>query len=221
MSADHSPAQERDRRYAVLVPIKLLHRAKTRLGAVPAQRRRSLALAFVLDTVTAALAAQRTGAVLVVTDDPDVARQAVDLGASVVPDGVGGDLNGSLVQAAAEAARRWPSWQPVALCADLPALRPDALDDALAAVTDRPAVVPDHSGTGTTLFTAGHPEFRPRFGPGSLARHVADGAVVLPAAERLRQDVDEPDDLARVLALGVGPHTAAVLDDGDGTARLE
>lgn len=211
MSADLPPAARRDDRYAVLVPVKPLHRAKTRLAAVPPERRRLLARAFVLDTVTAALAARRTGAVLVVTDDPDLARDVVEVGASVVPDGVGGDLNGSLVQAAAEAARRWPGLRPAALCADLPALDAATLDDALGQVDPGPAVVADHVGTGTTLYTAALEEFRPRFGPGSLARHVEEGAAELTVGDRLRQDVDEPEDLDRVEALGVGPHTAQLL----------
>lgn len=53
--------------------------------------------------------------------------------------------------------------------------------------------------------------FTPRFGPGSRAAHLGDGAIELNVDRRLRQDVDTPEDLDRVATLGVGVHTAEVL----------
>jgi len=127
-----------------------------------------------------------------------------------VPDGVSGDLNGTLVQAGLEAARRWPSAGVAALCADLPALRSDDLEAALGNVPQMGAAfVADVAGTGTTMYAARSvTDFAPSFGSGSAGAHRAAGAVALEGDwPSLRQDVDEVGDLGRALVLGVGEHT--------------
>lgn len=197
--------------YAVVVPVKPPARGKSRLVGLPDDQRRALAEAFALDTLDACRAARRVGAVLVATDDAGFAAALTALGVPAVPDGVSGDLNASLHQAAAEAVRRWPGLRPVALCADLPALRPAELDAALAAVTARgeqPAYVADADGTGTTLYTAPFETFAPRFGPGSAGRHDELALPVRGELSSLRRDVDDLADLRAALALGVGPRTA-------------
>lgn len=216
-----TPRTRRDR--AVIVPVKPPSGAKTRLGGLPDEVRRALAAAFAEDTVDAALAADAVARVLVVTDDAAFARH---LGRAtrcdVLPDGASGDLNGALVQAAREAARRWPHLEPVALCADLPALRPEDLDAALAHVDGadapvRPAFVADAVGTGTTLYAAPVAAFDPRFGRDSREQHLAAGAREIPGPlPTLRQDVDDAADLGRAMVLGVGPHTAAVWGRDEG-----
>ncbi|HEY0952880.1 MAG TPA: 2-phospho-L-lactate guanylyltransferase, partial [Nocardioides sp.] len=116
-------------------------------------------------------------------------------------------------QAAAEAVRRWPTLRPVALCADLPALRPADLDAALAMVrSPHPCFVPDAAGVGTTMYVATGAEFDPRFGPGSREQHLLAGARELAdVAASVRRDVDDLADLRAAIALGVGVHTAAVV----------
>ena len=202
-----------DQQYAALIPVKPPAVGKSRLAGAGPESRRALAEAFALDTVAACLAAGTVAQVLVVTDDVDVAAEVGQLGAASLPDGVSGDLNGTLRQAAAEAARRWPGLRPVALCADLPALRPADLDATLArVVTSHPWFVPDAAGVGTTMYAAACEEFDPRFGPGSREAHRLAGAHELPdVAASLRRDVDDLDDLRAAVALGVGPHTAAVV----------
>jgi 2-phospho-L-lactate guanylyltransferase len=202
-----------DQQYAVLVPVKPPAHGKSRFVGLDDDARRGLAEAFAQDTVAACLAATSVGAVLVVTDDVRFARVLGGLGSEAVPDGVTGDLNGTLRQAAAEAHRRWPHLTPVAVCADLPALRPDDLDDALARVGDaHPWFVADTDGIGTTLYVAAYEEFDPRFGPDSRAAHLGAGARELhQAPDSVRRDVDDLDDLRDAVALGVGPHTAAAV----------
>ena len=202
-------------RVTVIVPVKPPARAKSRLAGLPADVRRDLAAAFALDTVAAARAAPGVGQVLAVTDDASFARDLRAAGCAVLPDGVGGDLNGTLVQAAAEAARRWPGDAPLALCADLPALRPAELGALLTAWSgDGPAFVADAAGAGTTAYVARVGGFAPRFGAESRTAHLGGGAVEL-AGEwpSLRQDVDDLADLRRAVALGVGPHTSAAWRD--------
>ncbi|HEX6246242.1 MAG TPA: 2-phospho-L-lactate guanylyltransferase [Nocardioidaceae bacterium] len=199
-------------RFCVLVPVKPTARAKSRLSPLGEEARRALVTAFAVDTVTAALESPLVGAVLVVTDDHVLAAGIAGVGAEVVPDAVADDLNESLVQAAAEAGRRWPELAPVALCADLPALRPEELTRALATAAEhRSAFVPDAQGGGTTMVAAAtREEFRPRFGPGSREAHVAAGCHELVDVDvpTLRHDVDTPEDLRDALQLGVGAHTS-------------
>ena len=62
--------------WCLVVPVKRLALAKTRLAEVAGEHRVDLALAFALDTVTAALACDDVRAVVVVTDEPDAAPGA-------------------------------------------------------------------------------------------------------------------------------------------------
>lgn len=197
--------------YVVLVPVKPPAQGKSRLGPAGPERR-ELAAAFALDTVAACLEAASVAEVLAVTDDAAFASELAATGCSVLPDGVAEDLNTTLRLAAAEAHRRWPSLQPVAVCADLPALRAADLESALQAAAGAGAVfVSDAAGTGTTLYSAPVEEFVPHFGPHSRAEHLADGAREVDGPlPTLRQDVDDAADLERAAALGLGRHTAAL-----------
>jgi 2-phospho-L-lactate/phosphoenolpyruvate guanylyltransferase len=197
--------------FVVVVPAKPLAHGKSRLVGIPDEQRRALAQAFLHDTVHAAVATHGVSAVLVVTDDFRLAATLRGV-CAVIPDGVSGDLNGTLRLAAAEAGRRWPGTRPVALCADLPALTPEALGAVLDEVRTHapasPAFVADRLGTGTTLYTAPSEEFRPRFGERSAQRHRDAGAVALSAGPQVSHDVDDMADLGRAMVLGLGPRTA-------------
>ncbi len=217
----------------VVMAVKELWRAKSRLagasaalGGTPAERVRAhhdLVLALAADTLAAVLA---TGvrSVVVVSSDPRV--RTLSAGADRVR--VVGDEGAGLDAAVRLGAQvlRARSGAPGALAAlqaDLPALRPAELGDALGAAArvyrdgaergegGDAAFVADHTGAGTTLLVTrpGVPP-DPHFGPGSAAAHAASGALALVGAwSGLRLDVDTPDDLARARALGVGPATAA------------
>lgn len=195
--------------HVVLLPVKPPARGKSRLVGLSEGARATLARAFALDTAEACSVADRVAAVLVVTDDAFFASEVRTLGCAVIPDGVGGDLNGTLVQAAAEAARRWPDLLPVALCGDLPALRPADLDVALSSMpSGAAAYVEDAAGGGTTLYTAAYDVFGPRFGVDSAAHHREAGAAPVPGElASLRHDVDTLEDLRAVRPLGLGPRT--------------
>jgi 2-phospho-L-lactate guanylyltransferase len=199
--------------WTAVIPVKRLSAAKSRLrGAVPAARHADLALAMVRDTVSAVLAGSAVAELLVVTDDPQAAAAVTELGARVVPDRPGADLNAAMRFGADEAAGL--DRHRAVLAGDLPALRPEQLDAALAAATGR-SFVADAAGSGTVLLAAppGVP-LEPHFGIGSAVAHAASGAKALDGDwPGLRQDVDTPADLALVLALGAGQHTCALLRD--------
>jgi 2-phospho-L-lactate/phosphoenolpyruvate guanylyltransferase len=207
----------KDQEHVVLLPVKPPSVGKSRLVGLPTDLRRDLAVAFALDTASAYLTTAGVGAVLVVTDDAAFSQHLTALGCEAVPDGAAGDLNACLRLAASEALRRWPWLSPVAVCADLPALRPVELGSALGALPAGVAsFVADAAGSGTTMYAAPHDAFDPRFGPDSRAAHLNAGAVpVAGDLASLRQDVDDLDDLRRVLGLGVGPRTGRVVHDLD------
>jgi len=168
--------------WTVLLPVKVLARAKSRLAVLAGDRRRELALALASDTVAAAGACPEVARVVVVTSDPVAGPLLAALGAVVVPDepshlmvslgslgtpegadmpgvlgelGVQDTLNAALRHGAAVAARRWPGTGLAALTADLPAVSPAELAAALCAAASSPgmaAFVPDAAGIGTTLY---------------------------------------------------------------------
>ncbi len=205
--------------WSVVMPVKVLAQAKSRLAGLAGPRRGELALALACDTVTAVLACEAAARVIVVTDDQVAAVTLGGLGALVVADEPRDGLNAALRHGAAYAAARWPDAGTAALSADLPALRPAELGRALRAAAAGPtAFVADAAGDGTTLYMAAPgAAFRPAFGLASRARHAAGGAVELGAAELgsdglpgLRRDVDTPADLRGAAALGLGPHSASL-----------
>jgi 2-phospho-L-lactate guanylyltransferase len=206
--------------WVVVVPVKRLERAKTRLAARPAPHRRELALAFALDTVRAALDCDAVVGVVVVTDDADVRTAVTELGASWVPDAPDSGLNAALTHGADVVRRSSPDAWVAVLAADLPALRPDELARALDAASHvTRGFVADATGTGTTLLTA-RPgaDLDARFGPRSRAAHAASGAVALEPGPvpGLRRDVDTEVDLWDAGRLGLGPATGTLLESTDG-----
>jgi 2-phospho-L-lactate/phosphoenolpyruvate guanylyltransferase len=199
------------RRCSIIIPVKPISIGKSRLRA-SVEVADDLVIAIALDTIAAVLAAGF--AALVVTDDRTVAEAAAALGALIAPDAPDAGLNAAI--------RHGESLLPTgstraALTADLPALRPVELAAAFATFTTlagRRGYVADHLGTGTTLLIA-PPTVRldPHFGSGSAAAHAASGALALSGAwPSLRLDVDTRPDLDAARALGLGPRTAAAVN---------
>jgi 2-phospho-L-lactate guanylyltransferase len=195
--------------WGLVVPVKRLALAKTRLSSYGDATRQDLALSFARDVVTAALSAETVAEVLVVTDDERAAEALAAAGVHVVGDAPDAGLNAALEHGASLLDS---ALGHAAVSADLPALRWRDLDAALGAVpVGGRGFVVDSAGTGTTLLAAAPGiALGPGYGLGSRATHLKSGAVELPGAPGLRLDVDTPDDLAEALRLGVGAATAAV-----------
>jgi 2-phospho-L-lactate/phosphoenolpyruvate guanylyltransferase len=204
------------RRWCLVLPVKRLPAAKTRLGPPYDDHRATLALAFALDTTLAAFACPLVAAVQVVTDDLQAANALSAIGADVTADDPDAGLNPALVHGARLAARHRPGTSVGTLAADLPALRPAELAVALRDATAHGrSFVRDAEGTGTTLLLARAAEdLRPMFGPGSAARHAGSGGheISADALPSVRRDVDTAADLDAALLLGVGRWTARALD---------
>ena len=107
-------------RWSVLMPVKVLVRAKSRLAGLAGPRRAELALDLACDTVTAVLRTGQAARVIVVTDDQVAAAALGGLGALVVPDEPRDGLNAALRHGAAFAAARWPGSGAAALSATCP-----------------------------------------------------------------------------------------------------
>ncbi|MFC4060723.1 2-phospho-L-lactate guanylyltransferase [Planomonospora corallina] len=199
--------------WSLVVPVKTLVAAKTRLTEAAGPHRAALAVAIACDTVEAALECGLVSRVVVVTGDPVAAGALSGVGARVVGDPEAG-LNAALRRGAREALRLAPGEAVGALQADLPALRPAELARVLAAAAEfDQSFLPDAAEIGTTFYGV-RPgrEFTPGFGGRSRERHLGRGAkeLCLAGVDSVRRDVDTPDDLRAALALGTGPRTAEV-----------
>ncbi|MEV0946221.1 2-phospho-L-lactate guanylyltransferase [Rhodococcus sp. NPDC049939] len=221
----------------VLVAVKELHAAKTRLSTVfDAADRSDLVLSMLRDTLAVVSGATTVVGVTVVTPDLAVARLARSVGANVYADpardGVGRrpeaaeaehSLNTALSAAAEYVRRSEHGVDVVALQADLPALRRSEFDEALAAArSGGRSVVIDHRGTGTSALFSCDPSvpLDPKFGPGSAKRHLESGARPLEGHwPGLRTDVDTADDIDVARSLGVGPATRTALETLSATAH--
>ncbi|WP_307858571.1 2-phospho-L-lactate guanylyltransferase [Microbacterium flavescens] len=196
------------------MPVKRSAQGKSRLQ-VEGVDRAELARAIALDTIEAAARCEVVLQVVVVSDDPALARESATIPAlRIVPEEDPRGLDAAIASGieAVDPSGRMPR---AALLGDLPALRPVDLAGALraAASVDR-AVVADAEGTGSTLVTAmPGVAWASSFGEGSFARHTAAGcaAVEIPDASSLRRDVDTAAQLEAAVRLGVGPRTAALL----------
>jgi 2-phospho-L-lactate guanylyltransferase len=206
-------------RWTVLIPVKSLPEAKSRLAGASTDRaaHARLVRAIRADAIAAARAADGVARLVLVVDGP-----RGDAGGELVFVQVAPGLNAALAEAAEEAHARWPRDAVAALVGDLPALRPAELAAALAAAaTHERAFVADAAGTGTTLLTAlPGSAFLPRFGSDSAQRH-ANIASALDAAPGLRCDVDTAADLQAAIALGVGPATRDELKHPARAAELD
>jgi 2-phospho-L-lactate guanylyltransferase len=192
----------------VLVPLKRLDAAKTRLASAltPAERRRLMA-AMVAHVVRAALAAE-VGRVAVVSSDRDAPALAARLGVECVSDG-GRSWNAGLAHG--RGLLPAPAAAVLYLAGDLPLVEPADIVALVAAGAEATAVVGRaHDGGTNALWVAPAGALPPAFGTrGSAAVHAAAAAAaglrpVVLDRPGLAHDVDTPADLAHARRLLAG-----------------
>lgn len=201
-----------DSPWTVVLPVKSLDRAKTRLD--PEGQRGSLALAFFHDCLAAVVACPRVGSIIVVTADDVIGSIAERAGAVVVDDAGHPGINAAADWAVGQ---RGVSAPMAVMVSDLPCLTPEAMAAVLDAAAQAPvSFLSDADGSGTTIWLRSTGTgVDSRFGPQSAAAHLSSGAVDLAALDAnatmapARRDVDTDEDLDRAIRLGVGPHTRA------------
>ena len=203
-------------RWAAVVPVKRLEVAKSRLVETSDNRRAALARAFTWDTVAALDAAAAVSTLVVVASDQHQVDELCQFPKVVVLGEEGSGMNAAVRQGTRWVRLNRPVEGVAVFVADLPAATADAVETFLGrAARHQRAVLADQELIGTTALTA-HPQtpLSPAFGPGSLRRHLADGATLVDLAglDRLRRDVDVAEHLSAALRLGVGPATRRVVD---------
>lgn len=206
----------------VIVPVKGLGEAKSRLAAVLAPEQRAALVLAMLEDVLAAVRAVHDGLLLLVTPDEEYAPAADRAGANLIAD-AGGGYNAAVAQSLAAAAAREAD-AALVLPADQPRAQPAELRAAIEALEGAAVVVAPSRDGGTGLLGLRPPSaIAPAFGLGSGARHRALGeAAGLTVAwlelPSLRDDVDEAGDLIEGAA-PLGAATAAFVAAHASTLR--
>ncbi|HEY2789396.1 MAG TPA: 2-phospho-L-lactate guanylyltransferase [Gaiellales bacterium] len=189
----------------VLIPLKRLDSAKSRLrSALSGAERRQLMSAMVAHVVRAAVAAD-AGRVVIASSDPAARALAAELGVACLSDG-GLAWNAGLVHA--RGSRLAPAPAVLYLAGDLPLVEPDDVTALVDAGGSATAVIGRaHDGGTNALWVAPAGAVEPAFGThGSAAVHAALAVAaglrpVLLDRPGLAHDVDTPADLAHARRL--------------------
>jgi 2-phospho-L-lactate guanylyltransferase len=201
--------------WSVIVPVKALANAKTRLDEA-ADVRADLSRAFLVDVLSALTGAAQVHEVIVVCDSD--ASDLVAGGRVRLHRMRSLGLNEDLLEGLALV-----DTGPVAIvAADLPCLTSSTVDAVLTAAATHPRMfLTDAQGLGTTMLLDHTAQAStPTFGPRSHARHVQAGYREIDAGDvsdpfllvRARRDVDTAVDLWDAQRIGVGPATQSLLD---------
>ena len=190
-----------------IIPVNRPTGAKRRLAELLSEGQRAALVRVMLqDVVDACHAAREIDSILVVTPEPSLAPTGV----RVLEDpGLGhGEAIALGLSLATEAA--------IVVMADCPLVRPEALD-RLARAAEPVAIAPAQDGGTNALALRPPHSVEPAFGEAGGAEIVAARARALgyePAIvedEGFAVDVDTPDDVERLLAIGEGTRTHAFL----------
>lgn len=212
-------------RTLAILPVKRFKGAKQRLAPMLGTgARQALAQAMFSDVLASLRHARELDAILVVTGDHAAESIARGKGAEVLYDGAD-DGQSPAASLGVRHAILAGFERVVLVPGDAPLLDPVELDRLLAesqAARRAVTIVPDRHGEGTNALLLAPPDaIQPRFGEGSLWRHLgaARGAGLehsIEPLDSLGHDVDTPDDLAEVWSLidqsrGVAPMTRGAL----------
>jgi 2-phospho-L-lactate guanylyltransferase len=196
----------------LLIPVKDLARAKQRLANLMTQSERTrFAWAMLENTFAAAAAVRSADRIAVVTLYEPAIELAKQYGMEVIPETEQISESASVDFGSREAAK-FGAEAVLRLPIDLPLITSHDIETVLAADQPKPSVVivPSRDGTGTNAILRRPPTLFPsHFGAGSLAKHLreaeqANAACQLLQLPNIALDIDEPEDLAELLAQGRG-----------------
>jgi 2-phospho-L-lactate/phosphoenolpyruvate guanylyltransferase len=188
----------------VIVPVKKLAAAKSRLApALSAKERRLLARRLLDHTLKVLRNLNGIEGIIVVSKDRAALAAAGKSGAQFVPEGKCDGLNRALARAVKEAVRRGAE-AILVLPADLPLLRTRDLAQAVRLARRRRFVViaPDRGEEGTNLLYFSPPGIiKFSFGERSFKKHLQSARrkkirVSVLRTLDLAQDIDRPEDLS-------------------------
>jgi 2-phospho-L-lactate guanylyltransferase len=188
----------------VVIPVKPLPLAKTRLSAVLTQtERQALALAMLRQVLSVVSAHQRLCGVLVISRDPEALALAQDIGADTLQEPAQSDLNTALTLGAVALNNRGAT-HALMLPADLPFITARDVDLLLKQIPAGDVVIaPDRERSGTNALLVPLPlAFPLQYGTESFHRHLRAAREVglrvqVVESETLALDVDTPNDLER------------------------
>ncbi len=187
----------------VLIPVKPLVRAKSRLaGALSPEQRQQLAEYMFRHVLNVVRGVPQIMGTLVVSRDSKALAIAREYNARTVQESGQPELNAALTRAT-QVVASWGCQGVLVLPADLPLLTGEDVARMASLGIDAPSVViaTDQHGDGTNALLVRPPGYiEYAFGPGSFKRHVqlaqAAGAVVQEfKSDRLALDIDMPADL--------------------------
>ncbi len=196
----------------VIIPVKPLNRAKSRLAAVlsPAQRQ-ELAEYMLRHVLSVVRTVPQIMGTLVISRDNRALAIARDLGARTVQESGTPELNSALMRAT-QIVARWKGSAVLVLPADLPLVAGEDITGLVEMGRTEPCIViaTDQNQDGTNALFLRPPGLMSySFGTGSFQRHVqmaqdAGAAVKIYHSARLSLDIDMPDDLKSIRELVPG-----------------
>jgi 2-phospho-L-lactate guanylyltransferase len=209
-----------------IVPLKALESAKRRLANVLSpEERRALMLTMARDVLTALVRCRRLTGVLIVSRTPEADALAQAFGTERFMESPDADLSAALTQAA-EYLREHRSARGIMIVpADVPLIDPEEIDEIVGR-HETVTLMPDDEHVGTNGLICSPPgRIRLQFDGRSFKRH-ADAAYASGASPRVvpsrrfALDIDTPDDLRALPALGPGTQTATFLQKSGIADRL-
>jgi len=216
----------------ILIPVKDLTRAKQRLASLMTQEERTrLAWTMLENTFAAAAGARNADRVAVVTLYPPAIELAGKYGMELIAETEQISESASVDFGSKEAKKRGatavlrlPIDLPLIIAGDIETILDlDGRDD-----DEEPSVVlvPSRDGAGTNAILRRPPDLFPsHFGPGSLAKHLAEAAASgagcrVIELHRIALDIDDPNDVSEFIRRGQGTATYDLLTAMDIPQRL-
>ncbi len=211
----------------ILVPVKNLETAKQRLSPLlSAAERFALAEAMLQDVLAALDASRHRGHVALVSGDPRAQQLAQQYGFGIINDADDPGETGAIEMATRASIERGAEFTLI-LPADIPLITAAEVDEILAAAPPEGTVLaPSASGRGTNAVLQRPPGLFPlRFGNDSFLPHLAAARATGEPVEVLRLagigvDIDEPADLADLLAAPGDTRAQRLLDEWHISERL-
>lgn len=187
----------------VLVPVKPLSRAKSRLAeALTPAERANLAEIMLRRTLSVVKSVPQIAGVLVISRDSYVLALARDMGAHTVQESGAPELNNALMRAT-RVLSGWRAGAVLILPADIPLVNAEDIRNIiqLGNRNNSVVIVTDYNQDGTNVLMVRPPGmFSYVYGENSFERHkqlaeLAGATVHVYESERLKLDIDTPSDL--------------------------
>jgi 2-phospho-L-lactate/phosphoenolpyruvate guanylyltransferase len=196
----------------ILIPVKDLTRAKQRLALLMTQEERTrLAWAMLENTFAAAAGARNVDRVAVVTLYAPAVELARKYGMELIAETEQISESASVDFGSTEAKKRGAT-AVLRLPIDLPLVTAGDVETIIEHDGEEPSIVivPSRDGTGTNAILRRPPDLFPsHFGPGSLAKHLAEAEAAkadcrVIELHRVALDIDDPDDVSEFIRRGGG-----------------